>query len=221
MEIQKEEVQEHNKEPLQWHPAFFAGIQIELQEESDNLIFENEHQLGTKPMGIDVLIVKKQVEKPIRKNIGRILHSSDEARELLEEYKQYQNSNLYQSVMDIIIRANQKKFKEAENVCQALEELMEDLMKDKMEALVKDKMKDKIDEMEALMKDRLEEKERESKELGEEIGKEIGKELGKEIGEKRVNSLILKLTALGRTEDIIKAASNSEYQKQLFEEFQL
>ena len=38
----------------QWHPAFFADIQIELESEKENLIFENEHQLGTKPMEIDV-----------------------------------------------------------------------------------------------------------------------------------------------------------------------
>lgn len=57
---------------LQWHPAFYAGIQIELQEDADNLIFENEHQLGTKPMGIDVIIIKKQADIPVHKNIGRI-----------------------------------------------------------------------------------------------------------------------------------------------------
>ena len=34
---------------LQWHPAFYAGLQIELEAEADRLIFENEHQLGTKP----------------------------------------------------------------------------------------------------------------------------------------------------------------------------
>ena len=45
---------------LQWHPAFYAGVQIELCEEADQLIFENEHQLGTKPKEIDVLIIKKQ-----------------------------------------------------------------------------------------------------------------------------------------------------------------
>ena len=39
----------------QWHPAFFADIQIELESEKENLIFENEHQLGTKPMEIDAL----------------------------------------------------------------------------------------------------------------------------------------------------------------------
>lgn len=67
---QKEELQK--TEILQWHPAMYAGIQIELEEESENLIFENEHQLGRKPMEIDVLIIKKENEKPIHKNIGRI-----------------------------------------------------------------------------------------------------------------------------------------------------
>lgn len=66
------DIPEHNNKNLQWHPAFFAGIQIELADESEHLIFENEHQLGTKPFGIDVLIIKKDSEQPIHKNIGRI-----------------------------------------------------------------------------------------------------------------------------------------------------
>ena len=57
---------------LQWHPAFFAGIQIEFSEEKEKLIFENEHQLGTKPKQIDVLIIKKESENELRKNIGKI-----------------------------------------------------------------------------------------------------------------------------------------------------
>lgn len=60
------------KEVLQWHPAFFAGLQIELQEDRDNLIFENEHQLGTKPKEIDALVIKKERDIPVKKNIGRI-----------------------------------------------------------------------------------------------------------------------------------------------------
>ena len=56
----------------QWHPAFFADIQIELEAERENLIFENEHQLGTKPMEIDALVIKKKSDIPINKNIGRI-----------------------------------------------------------------------------------------------------------------------------------------------------
>ena len=57
---------------LQWHPAFFAGIQIEFSEEKEKLTFENEHQLGTKPKQIDVLIIKKEVATELRKNIGKI-----------------------------------------------------------------------------------------------------------------------------------------------------
>ncbi len=60
------------KKVLQWHPAFFADVKIELEEEADKLLFENEHQLGTKPKEIDVLIIKKEGTEPIRKNIGRI-----------------------------------------------------------------------------------------------------------------------------------------------------
>ena len=56
----------------QWHPAFFGSLQIEFEKEADKLIFENEHQLSTKPMAIDALIIKKRSDEPIRKNIGRI-----------------------------------------------------------------------------------------------------------------------------------------------------
>ena len=54
MNKDRENARKQDKTVLQWHPAFFADIQIELQEDADSLIFENEHQLGTKPMEIDV-----------------------------------------------------------------------------------------------------------------------------------------------------------------------
>ena len=60
------------KATLQWHPAFFAGLQIELAEEAHHLSFESEHQLGTKPKEIDVLEIKKDSDVSIKKNIGRI-----------------------------------------------------------------------------------------------------------------------------------------------------
>ena len=65
-------MQQSPESVLQWHPAFYAGIQIELAEEADKLIFENEHQLGTKPKEIDVLIIKKEDHIPIHTNIGKI-----------------------------------------------------------------------------------------------------------------------------------------------------
>ena len=58
--------------PLQWHPAFYASLQIELADEAHMLTFESEHTLGTKPMLIDVVIIKKQSNYKVKKNIGRI-----------------------------------------------------------------------------------------------------------------------------------------------------
>lgn len=73
--------------PLQWHPAFYAGIQIELAEDAENLAFENEHQLGTKPKMIDILIVKKNAEIPVKKNIGQIFRKHN-----IIEYKSLTDS---------------------------------------------------------------------------------------------------------------------------------
>ena len=71
-----------SKKSLQWHSAFYAGIQVELEEDAEYLMFENEHQLGTKPMEIDVLIIKKQKDTVIQKNIGRIFRGHN-----IVEYK--------------------------------------------------------------------------------------------------------------------------------------
>jgi len=80
---------EHNKDTTvaetsttQWHPAFFGSLQIEFEKEADKLLFESEHQLSTKPMAIDVLIIKKISNEPIKKNIGRIFRKHN-----LIEYK--------------------------------------------------------------------------------------------------------------------------------------
>ena len=64
-------MEEQPKKLLQWHAAFYAGIQIELEQEADNLLFENEHMLGTKPMQVDVLITKRDAEKHIRMGEGK------------------------------------------------------------------------------------------------------------------------------------------------------
>ena len=61
-----------SEEKLQWHPAFSAALHIELEEELDVLYIEEEHMLSKKPMQVDVLIIKKEKDVPIRKNIGRI-----------------------------------------------------------------------------------------------------------------------------------------------------
>ncbi|MBQ9701239.1 MAG: hypothetical protein IJV71_11555, partial [Lachnospiraceae bacterium] len=68
--------------PLQWHPAFYASLQIELEAEADKLIFENEHTLGTKPMQIDVIVIKKETDYQVKKNLGQIFRTHN-----IVEYK--------------------------------------------------------------------------------------------------------------------------------------
>lgn len=71
MHMQQKETRKSNDRLLQWHPAFFAGIQIEFGEEAQYLEFKQEYLIGTKPMMIDVLI-KKEVEHQLQKSIGKI-----------------------------------------------------------------------------------------------------------------------------------------------------
>lgn len=68
--------------PLQWHLAFYASLQIELEAEADKLIFENEHTLGTKPMQIDVIVIKKETDYQVKKNLGQIFRTHN-----IVEYK--------------------------------------------------------------------------------------------------------------------------------------
>ena len=58
-----------NDDKIQWHPAFDAALQIELEDEAEYLEFEPEHLLSKKPMQIDVL-VKNEKDVKIKKNIG-------------------------------------------------------------------------------------------------------------------------------------------------------
>lgn len=98
---------------LQWHPAFFAGIQIELEDDADYLIFEEEHLLSKKPMQIDTVIIKKTPNIEIKKSIGHIFkgHNIIEYKSpgdyisINDFYKTYGYACFYQSdtpnVLDI------------------------------------------------------------------------------------------------------------------------
>ena len=60
------------RRPLQWHPAFQAVLQIELSGEAEFLQFFKEYNLTDGPLRADTLIIKKEPDKSIQKNIGRI-----------------------------------------------------------------------------------------------------------------------------------------------------
>ena len=122
---------------------------------------------------IQILLVNQLPEKDYLwlRNLTNRLESPATVDKLTSEYQKHKDQNLYQSVMDIIIRANKEKFEEARNMCEALRELFAD---------------------------ELEEKYRESVQ--------------------KVNNLNVKLIELGRTDDMIKAASDRGFQERLFEE---
>lgn len=246
--------EEKKEKALQWHPAFYAGIRIELEEEADKLIFENEHQLGTKPKEIDVLIIKKNPNDKITKNIGRIfkghniveykspedylsvddfykvygyacfyksdtlhineiradditityvchgyprslfkhfrkernfvinecepgiyyimgdvmmmqiiitselseetnlwlhnltnnLKENETANKLIREYGKHKDNELYESVMNIIVKANEKRFEEVDKMCDALRKIYEKNLEERM-------MKERMEERTALI----------------------------------------------------------------------
>ena len=61
-----------DKAKLQWHPAFGAALRITLQDEMKYLEVYEEYLLSKKPLQMDILIIKKLKDVPIRKDIGRI-----------------------------------------------------------------------------------------------------------------------------------------------------
>ena len=56
----------------QWHPPFCAAIKLELKANKKDLSFESEHTLNTKPIQIDLLVIKKLQDVNIQNEIGRI-----------------------------------------------------------------------------------------------------------------------------------------------------
>lgn len=269
-----------NTGKLQWHPAFDAALHIELEEDLNILDIKNEYTLSKKPMQLDILIVKKEGSRKVKKTFGHIfrqhnvieykspedylsindfykvygytcfyqsdtekvceihpteltitfvsyyprkmiehlqkernlevrryaqgiyhlegdqipmqvvvtkelseqdyywlqnlrtdLEGREEINELVRRYEERKSSHYYQTVMDLIVRANKEKMEEERYMCEALHELFaEDVEKAAEEAA------------------------------------------------QRINTLNKILAEQNRTADIIKAATEPEYQKKLMEE---
>mgnify|MGYP006361449319 CR=1 FL=1 len=179
----------NSSKPLQWHPAFFADIQIEL--EAERIYYVSGPKIPIQ------VIVTQQLSKEknlwLRSLTDRMKDKEDMKR-LLNEYREKQKNPLYESVMQMIVRANEEKFREADCMCEALNRIIQD---------------------------QIEEKIRNSLQAGYDEGYGMGMQQGMQQGEHSINSLILCLAKLGRTSDIIKSASDPEYQKSLLKEFGL
>ena len=90
---------------LQWHPAFGAALRITLQDELQYLEMQEEYLLSKKPLQMDILIIKKLKDMPIRKMIGRIFRkhniieykSPGDSLSINDFYKVYGYACIYQS----------------------------------------------------------------------------------------------------------------------------
>ena len=76
-----------NKDKIYWHGAFFEAIQLELHLYLEALTFVYEHPLSKEELLIDVLVIRKENDIDIEKNIGRIFRAIN-----LFEFKSEQDS---------------------------------------------------------------------------------------------------------------------------------
>lgn len=59
-----------NGTKIQWHPGFVAAMNLEFAKDRSGLIFEKEYNLNTKPLEIDLLVIKKEAAVKITNEIG-------------------------------------------------------------------------------------------------------------------------------------------------------
>lgn len=57
---------------IQWHSAFVSAMNLELAENRDALIYEKEFNLNTKPLIVDLLVIKKDNRIQISNEIGKL-----------------------------------------------------------------------------------------------------------------------------------------------------
>lgn len=61
-----------NDTKIQWHPGFVAAMNLEFEENRSDLVYEKEYNLNTKPLEIDLLVIKKDPDVQIVNEIGKI-----------------------------------------------------------------------------------------------------------------------------------------------------
>ena len=57
---------------IQWHSAFVSAMGLDFEENRADLIFEKEYNLNTKPLEIDLLVIKKAGFVQIASEIGKL-----------------------------------------------------------------------------------------------------------------------------------------------------
>ena len=88
------------------------------------------------PLPIQIIVTAKlsKEENFWLRNLTNRVKNTKDVQHLLTEYKKHKKDILYESVMDIIVKANPKMFeKEGDVMCEALEELMKDELEAQMQ----------------------------------------------------------------------------------------
>ena len=68
------------------------------------------------------------------RNLTNDLKAKEDARKLLEKYNERQQEHLYQSLMDVIVKANIELFEEVDDMCDALMEIVKPKVEAKVQA---------------------------------------------------------------------------------------
>ena len=105
----------------QWHPPFCASMQLELKEYKSILEYLMEYALSTKPLLIDLLVIKKLRGIEIENEIGCRFRSHN-----VIEYKSPDEREYAESVLQLAMETNRdifEKVKGCEDMCQAFWEL--------------------------------------------------------------------------------------------------
>lgn len=164
------ETGEKSAKLLQWHQAFYAGIQIELQSYAGALTFVCYHyprkvvrhleetrgcltekqEAGIYYVTGDLIPIQIIVVPELTDEKNLWLHSltnrirtSKIATQLIHEYEEHRQNRLYESVMEIVVQSNRSKFQEVDSMCQALY----DLFKDQLEQKAREMAEEKVEQM--------------------------------------------------------------------------
>lgn len=84
----------------QWHPAFVSAMKLELIEDAAYLDYTSEYNLNTKPLEMDLLIVKKEKDVELKNEIGKIFRKHN-----IIEYKSPDDSMNLSTYMKVIAYA--------------------------------------------------------------------------------------------------------------------
>ncbi len=71
---------------IQWHAAFVSAMNLELAQNRSDLIYHKEYNLNTKPLEVDLLVIKKESDIQITNEIGKLFRGHN-----IVEYKSPQD----------------------------------------------------------------------------------------------------------------------------------